>query len=53
MYIDNQYNSTIPISLSLGHASSTLGERIEDTLKRADAAMYLQKKAYYMRLKPL
>lgn len=53
MYIDNQYNSTIPISLSLGHASSTLGERIEDTLKRADAAMYLQKKAYYMRLKLL
>lgn len=51
MHVDNQYHSAHPISLSLGCASSELDERIEDTLKRADAQMYLQKKSYYSSFK--
>ncbi|WP_374663750.1 diguanylate cyclase domain-containing protein [Acinetobacter sp.] len=47
LQIDNQYHSTHPISLSIGHASTQPDERIEDLLKRADALMYEQKKRYY------
>ncbi len=52
MIIDNQYHSIHPISLSVGHASSRPNERIEDTLRRADKHMYMQKKQYYSRLNP-
>lgn len=52
MLIDNQYHSIHPISLSVGHASSRPNERIEDTLRRADKHMYMQKKQYYARLNP-
>ena len=52
MIIDNQYHSIHPISLSVGHASSRPNERIEDTLRRADKHMYMQKKQYYARLNP-
>ncbi len=45
--VDNQYHSSHPISMSVGCACSFGSERIEDTLKRADAEMYRQKKQYY------
>ncbi|RKG34687.1 sensor domain-containing diguanylate cyclase [Acinetobacter tianfuensis] len=47
MLIDNQFHAAHPISLSIGHACSQPNERLEDTLKRADAVMYHQKRAYY------
>lgn len=45
--IDNQYYSTQPISLSMGHACTKGKEPIEEMLKRADQVMYQQKKKYY------
>lgn len=45
--IDNQYYSSQPISLSIGHATTIQGESIEDMLKRADQVMYQQKQQYY------
>lgn len=45
--IDNQYYSTHAISLSMGHASTLENESVADMLKRADQAMYKQKKDYY------
>lgn len=45
--INNQYYSSLPISLSLGSATSEQGEAIEAVIRRADAAMYDDKKAYY------
>lgn len=51
MNIDNQYYSTHPISLSMGHASTIGNESIDDMLKRADQAMYKQKNDYYAYLR--
>lgn len=48
--IDNQYYSTHMISLSMGFASTDKKESIADMLKRADLAMYKQKKDYYEHL---
>ena len=45
--INNQYYSSLPISLSLGSATSDAGEAVESVIRRADAAMYDDKKAYY------
>lgn len=47
MNIDNQYYSSHTISISMGHASTRDNESLEDMLKRADHAMYKQKKNYY------
>lgn len=45
--VDNQYYSTQPISVSLGHSTTQEDESIEQMLKRADQEMYNNKKAYY------
>ena len=45
--INNQFYSTAPISISLGVATSETGEGMESLVKRADVAMYEQKRAYY------
>ena len=37
----------MPISVSMGAATSNAGERLESVAKRADAAMYEAKRAYY------
>lgn len=49
--IDNQYYAAHPISISMGYASTLGDESLEETLKRADQAMYKQKKDYYEYLK--
>ncbi|MFC6052219.1 histidine kinase [Acinetobacter sp. Ac_877] len=51
IHIDNQFYSTQKINFAIGSASSQNNERIEDMLKRADKAMYLQKRAFYLSLK--
>jgi diguanylate cyclase (GGDEF)-like protein len=45
--LNNQFYSSAPISFSVGAATSRAGERLEDTAKRADAAMYKAKHEYY------
>jgi len=45
--VDNQFYSTQPMSLSIGHATSSEQEQIVDMLKRADLDMYHQKRNYY------
>lgn len=45
--INNQFYSDAPISISLGVATSAPGESIESTMRRADAAMYEEKRIYY------
>jgi diguanylate cyclase (GGDEF)-like protein len=45
--INNQFYSNLPLSISLGLATSEPGESMEALIKRADAGMYEQKKAYY------
>ena len=45
--INNQFYSNTPISVSIGCASSREGETMEDMVKRADMAMYDDKRAYY------
>jgi diguanylate cyclase (GGDEF)-like protein len=45
--LNNQFYSAMPISLSIGVATSEPGERLESVAKRADAVMYEAKRAYY------
>jgi diguanylate cyclase (GGDEF)-like protein len=45
--INNQYYSGLPLSLSMGCATGTQGERLEATVQRADALMYDDKRSYY------
>lgn len=45
--VDNQFYADYPISLSIGRATTIKNERIIDMLKRADQAMYSNKKEYY------
>lgn len=45
--IDNQFYSSRPISLSIGHATNMPDESLEELLKRADQAMYENKKHFY------
>ena len=45
--IDNQYYSSRPISVAIGHATTLQNESIEDMLRRADQLMYEKKKNYY------
>ena len=47
--LNNQYYTGQPLSLAMGAATSTPGERLEATLRRADFAMYEDKKACYAR----
>lgn len=46
--IDNQYYSSHPISIAIGHATTKENEQVEDMLKRADHHMY-QEKSYYQK----
>jgi diguanylate cyclase (GGDEF)-like protein len=45
--INNQFYSSAPLSISCGAATSEPGETMESVVRRADLAMYEQKKAYY------
>jgi diguanylate cyclase (GGDEF)-like protein len=45
--LNNQYYSTATLSFAIGSATSQPGERLEDVVRRADAAMYVEKRAYY------
>ena len=45
--IDNQYYSSQPISISIGHATTAPNESIESLLRRADQDMYIRKKSFY------
>ena len=45
--MNNQFYPGIALSLSMGHATSHPGERLEDTARRADAAMYDAKRRRY------
>lgn len=45
--INNQFYSNAPLSVSIGVATSQDGESMEELVKRADRAMYEDKRAYY------
>ena len=45
--LNNQFHSDTPLRLSIGIAVAAPDERLEAALHRADAQMYLQKRAYY------
>jgi diguanylate cyclase (GGDEF)-like protein len=47
--LNNQFYSVMPISLSIGVATSEPGERLESVARRADAQMYEAKRGYYAR----
>lgn len=44
--INNQFYSNAPLSISVGAATSESGETIEAMVRRADLAMYEQKRSY-------
>lgn len=46
--INNQFYSSAPLSISLGVATSEPGESMEAMVRRADLAMYEQKRAYHV-----
>lgn len=48
LLVDNQFYSSQPILLSIGSATNQEGESMEDMLKRADMAMYQNKRNYYL-----
>lgn len=45
--INNQYYSNIPLDMSIGWATSNIGEKMESVAKRADLLMYEDKRAHY------
>ena len=45
--INNQYYSNIPLDMSIGWATSNIGEKMELVAKRADLLMYEDKRAHY------
>ena len=45
--VNNQFYSTIQLSLSIGCASGTEGETLEALVRRADQTMYEQKREFY------
>ncbi|MCW6509930.1 sensor domain-containing diguanylate cyclase [Lichenifustis flavocetrariae] len=45
--LNNQFHSDAPVSLSIGHATSEKGERLESVARRADAKMYEEKRRHY------
>jgi len=46
LHINNQFYSSTPLSVAIGLATSREGEPIEDVIRRADLAMYEDKRAY-------
>lgn len=45
--LNNQFYPGMVLSLSMGAATSAFGERLEDVVRRADAAMYEAKREFY------
>ena len=45
--LNNQFNPGRPLSLSMGHATSSEGERLEALVHRADQRMYDSKRRHY------
>ena len=45
--LNNQYYTSVALSFAVGAATSRPGERLEAVVRRADAAMYVEKRAYY------
>ena len=48
--INNEFYSDLPLSLSMGLATSQHGERLEAVVKRADLAMLAAKREHYARM---
>ena len=48
--INNEFYSDLPLSLSMGLATSEPGERLEAVVKRADLAMLKAKREHYTRM---
>jgi diguanylate cyclase (GGDEF)-like protein len=49
--VNNQFYTGLPLSFSMGVATSEPGERLEAVVKRADLRMYEAKRAYYASLR--
>lgn len=49
--INNQYYSNIPLNISVGRATSSIGEKMESVAKRADLLMYEDKRSHYSAIK--
>ncbi len=47
--INNEFYADLPLSLSMGLATSQPGERLEAVVKRADLAMLEAKREHYTR----
>lgn len=47
MHINNQFYSNAPLSVAIGMATSKDGEKLEDLIKRADLAMYEDKRLHH------
>lgn len=47
LLVDNKFYASAPISVSMGWAVSEAGESISSMVRRADLAMYEQKRAHY------
>ena len=45
--LNNQFYSSLPLTLSMGAATGRPGERLDEVARRADALMYEAKRAYY------
>ena len=45
--LNNQFHPGMPLSLSMGAATSGFGERLEEVVRRADIAMYESKRDFY------
>jgi len=47
LHINNQFYSNAPLSVAIGMATSQDGEKMEDLVKRADRAMYEDKRLHH------
>ncbi|MGJ8571817.1 MAG: diguanylate cyclase domain-containing protein [Hoeflea sp.] len=47
LHINNQFYSSAPLSVAIGMATSQDGEKMEDLVKRADLAMYEDKRLHH------
>ena len=50
--LNNQFHSDAPVSLSIGHATSEKGERLERVARKADFKMYEEKRRHYAETEP-
>jgi len=50
--LNNQFYPGMPLSLSIGMATGEFGERLEEVARRADLAMYEEKRNYYSDFSP-